>query len=43
MGLRHDLKAIGEDPKNSLYFMPLAWVETDKNGPKKIPTADASA
>ena len=43
MGLRDGLKAIGEDPKNSLYFMPLAWVETDKNGPKKIPTADASA
>ena len=43
MGLRYNPKAIGEDPKNSLYFMHLAWVETDKNGPKKIPTIDTSA
>ena len=25
-------KGFGEDPKNSLYLMPWAEVETDKNG-----------
>ena len=43
MDLRYGLKAIGEDPKNSLYFMPWAQAETDKNGPQTIPTADTLA
>ena len=33
MGLMHGPKAIGEDPKNSLYFMPWALIETNKSGP----------
>ena len=43
MGLRHSPKAISEDPKNSLYFMPWAQIETDKSGPQTIPTMDTSA
>ena len=33
MGLMHNPKAIGENPRNPLYFMPWAQIETNKSGP----------
>ena len=33
MGSMHDPKAIGEDPRSPLYFMPWAKIGTVKSGP----------
>ena len=46
MGLKHGLKAIGEDLKNSPYFMPWAQDGTDKGygmAQKTLPKVDTLA
>ena len=46
MGLKHGLKAIGEDLKNTPYFMPWAQDGTKKGyemAQKTFPTVNTSA